>query len=77
VEETIRVLEAFQFHEANGEVCPANWRPGEGTIVADPVGAQTYFATAYAKNSGKRGTLKRIAIKNENPGVPVLAGTVK
>jgi peroxiredoxin (alkyl hydroperoxide reductase subunit C) len=28
VDEAIRILDALQFHEANGEVCPANWKPG-------------------------------------------------
>lgn len=25
VEETLRIVQALQFHEKNGEVCPANW----------------------------------------------------
>tara|TARA_Y100001968_G_C19420140_1_gene751314 strand:+ start:503 stop:1132 length:630 start_codon:yes stop_codon:yes gene_type:complete len=28
VDEAIRILDALQFHEANGEVCPANWQLG-------------------------------------------------
>ena len=43
VDEAIRVIEAFQFVEENGEVCPANWKPGADTMKADPVGAQDYF----------------------------------
>ncbi len=43
VDEVIRVVEAFQFVEKHGEVCPANWRPGEDTIRPDPKGAQEYF----------------------------------
>jgi alkyl hydroperoxide reductase subunit AhpC len=39
------VIQAFQFVEKHGEVCPANWRPGEATMKPDPVGSKTYFAT--------------------------------
>jgi len=28
VDEAIRILDALQFHEVNGEVCPANWQLG-------------------------------------------------
>ena len=28
VDEAIRILDALQFHETHGEVCPANWKPG-------------------------------------------------
>tara|TARA_B100001250_G_scaffold133954_1_gene114522 strand:- start:975 stop:1604 length:630 start_codon:yes stop_codon:yes gene_type:complete len=28
VDEAIRILDALQFHETNGEVCPANWQLG-------------------------------------------------
>ena len=29
VDEFLRLLEALQFTEKNGEVCPANWNKGE------------------------------------------------
>jgi len=48
VDETIRIIEAFQFVEKNGEVCPANWNPGDKTMVPDPVKSQEYFETANA-----------------------------
>jgi len=35
VDETLRLIEAFKFTDSNGEVCPANWRPGKATIVPD------------------------------------------
>ena len=45
VEETLRVLQAFQHVEANpDEVCPANWTPGEKTMKPDPVGSKEFFA---------------------------------
>ncbi len=43
VDEAIRVIEAFQFVEEHGEVCPANWKPGSDTIVPSPEGSKKYF----------------------------------
>ncbi len=45
VDETLRVIEAFQFVEKHGEVCPANWKRGADTMKPDPVGSQKYFAS--------------------------------
>lgn len=45
VDEVIRVLKALQFVEKYGEVCPANWKPGEKTMVPDPEKAKDYFQT--------------------------------
>ncbi|MBJ7495655.1 MAG: peroxiredoxin, partial [Gemmataceae bacterium] len=36
-------LDALQFVEKHGEVCPANWQPGEATMKPDPKGCQDYF----------------------------------
>ncbi|KAJ0400205.1 hypothetical protein P43SY_009522 [Pythium insidiosum] len=44
VDETLRLLRAFQFHEEHGEVCPANWQPGAKTIVANPQDSHKYFS---------------------------------
>ncbi|MBN1490888.1 MAG: peroxiredoxin, partial [Phycisphaerae bacterium] len=44
VDEALRVIQAFQFVEKHGEVCPANWSPGADTMKADPVGAKEYFS---------------------------------
>ncbi|XP_074598202.1 peroxiredoxin-like [Brevipalpus obovatus] len=41
VDETLRLVKAFQFVEKHGEVCPANWKPDSPTI--DPKNAKTYF----------------------------------
>ena len=43
VDEVLRVLDAWQFYEKNGEVCPANWKPGAPTIKPTPTGSQEYF----------------------------------
>ena len=29
VDEVLRMVDALQFHEENGEVCPANWQKGD------------------------------------------------
>ncbi len=44
-EETLRVIQAIQTVKQTGEVCPANWKPGEKTMKADPVKSKEYFAT--------------------------------
>ncbi len=48
VEETLRTLQAFQFVRENGEVCPANWKPGALTMKPNVEQAQGYFAKAAA-----------------------------
>jgi len=44
VDETLRVLQAFQFVRDHGDVCPANWQPGRDAMKADPQKAKNYFA---------------------------------
>lgn len=46
VDEIIRLVKAFQFTEEHGEVCPANWQPGELTMKADPTESKKYFEAA-------------------------------
>jgi peroxiredoxin (alkyl hydroperoxide reductase subunit C) len=36
VDETLRLVKAFQYTDEFGEVCPASWQPGSKTMVADP-----------------------------------------
>jgi len=43
VEETLRLVQAFQYTDKHGEVCPAGWKPGEKTMVPDPTKSQDYF----------------------------------
>lgn len=45
IEEALRMIDALQFTESHGEVCPANWKPGEKSMKADPVGSKEYFST--------------------------------
>jgi len=46
VDETLRVIKAFQFVAKHGEVCPANWTEGKSSMKADPKGAKEYFEKA-------------------------------
>ena len=46
VDETLRVLQAFQFVRENGEVCPADWKPGTKAMTADWVKSKEYFSAA-------------------------------
>lgn len=43
VDETLRLVKAFQFVEKHGEVCPAGWQPDSPTIKPDPKSSQEYF----------------------------------
>jgi tryparedoxin peroxidase (2-Cys peroxiredoxin) len=44
VDETLRLVQAFQYNAEHGEVCPAGWKPGQKTMKADPQGSQAYFS---------------------------------
>lgn len=43
MEELVRMVDALQFHEENGEVCPANWQPGKAGMKATPEGVKEYL----------------------------------
>lgn len=45
VDEALRLLDAFQFTDVHGEVCPANWQKGKQSMKADPKGSLDYFKT--------------------------------
>ncbi|KAI9141850.1 thioredoxin-like protein [Paraphysoderma sedebokerense] len=45
VDEALRLVEAYQFADKHGEVCPANWRKGDKTMKGDPVKSKEYFAS--------------------------------
>lgn len=46
VDETIRLIKAFQFVAEHGEVCPANWNPetNKDTIKPDVTKSKEYFS---------------------------------
>ncbi|XP_070568697.1 peroxiredoxin-2-like [Ptychodera flava] len=43
VEETLRLVQAFQYTDQHGEVCPCEWKPGSDTIIPDPEKKKEYF----------------------------------
>jgi len=43
VDETLRLVQAFQFVEEHGEVCPAGWKPGSDTIKPGVSESKEYF----------------------------------
>lgn len=48
-DEVIRLIEALQFHEAHGEVCPAGWNKGDKGMKASPDGVAAYLSENAAK----------------------------
>lgn len=49
IDELIRLVDALQFHEEHGEVCPAGWKKGDAGMNANPAGVAKYLA----ENAGK------------------------
>lgn len=49
IDEMIRMLDALQFTEQHGEVCPAGWNKGKAGMKASPEGVADYLA----KHSGE------------------------
>lgn len=46
VDETLRLVQAFQYTDIHGEVCPANWKPGSKTIKPSVDQSKEYFGDA-------------------------------
>ncbi|MET4695901.1 peroxiredoxin [Endozoicomonas lisbonensis] len=44
MDELIRLVDALQFHEEHGEVCPAGWSKGDKGMNASPDGVAKYLA---------------------------------
>jgi peroxiredoxin (alkyl hydroperoxide reductase subunit C) len=44
IDELIRLVDALQFHEQHGEVCPAGWNKGSTAIKPTAEGIATYLA---------------------------------
>ena len=42
--ETLRIIDALQFYEANGEVCPADWHKGDKAMKPTQEGVSNYLA---------------------------------
>lgn len=44
VDEVLRMVDALQYTEKHGEVCPANWTKGDTALAPNKSGLETYFA---------------------------------
>jgi peroxiredoxin (alkyl hydroperoxide reductase subunit C) len=44
MDELLRLVDALQFHEAHGEVCPAGWNKGDKGMDASPKGVAAYLS---------------------------------
>ena len=44
VDEALRVIDALQFFEEHGDVCPANWRPGDEAMKPTAEGVADYLS---------------------------------
>lgn len=43
IDELLRMIDALQFHEEHGEVCPAGWKKGDKGMDASPEGVAKYL----------------------------------
>ncbi|MEY5048433.1 MAG: hypothetical protein RLZZ175_1792 [Bacteroidota bacterium] len=43
IDETLRMVDALQFHEEHGEVCPANWETGKEAISESQASVAAYL----------------------------------
>ncbi len=44
INETLRMIDALQYFEKHGEVCPADWKEGDKALVATQVGIASYLS---------------------------------
>jgi peroxiredoxin (alkyl hydroperoxide reductase subunit C) len=44
IDDAIRMVDALQYFEETGEVCPANWHPGDAALKESPEGVANYLA---------------------------------
>ncbi len=51
VDEALRMVQALQYFEQNGEVCPANWKQGANTIKPTIDGSKAFFTAEYASKA--------------------------
>lgn len=49
IDDALRMVDALQFLEEYGEVCPANWKKGDKGMKATPDGVATYLKDNAAK----------------------------
>ncbi|HAB09877.1 MAG TPA: alkyl hydroperoxide reductase [Alcanivorax sp.] len=44
IDELVRLVDALQFHEEHGEVCPAGWQKGDQGMQDNPAGVASYLS---------------------------------
>ncbi|MCU5781508.1 oxidoreductase [Alcanivorax balearicus MACL04] len=44
IDELVRLVDAIQFHEEHGEVCPAGWQKGDSGMKDSPEGVASYLS---------------------------------
>ncbi len=49
IDELLRLFDAVDFHEENGEVCPAGWQKGKQGMQDTPAGVASYLSTEADK----------------------------
>lgn len=47
IDEALRMVQALQFFEKNGEVCPANWKEGARSIKPTVDDSKSFFSAEY------------------------------
>eukprot|EP00891_Asterochloris_glomerata_P003401 jgi/Astpho2/3401/Aster-04735 len=63
VDEALRLLQAAQFVREHGEVCPADWKPGEQSL--NPAESDKYFESAKASQDVEETNLKVLTDKKD------------
>jgi peroxiredoxin (alkyl hydroperoxide reductase subunit C) len=49
VDEMLRMIDALEFHQKHGEVCPAGWQEGDSGMQASPDGVAKYLSANSKK----------------------------
>ncbi len=49
IDEVIRMVDALQFHEEHGELCPANWRKGDEGLAESTESVAAYLVRRFQK----------------------------
>jgi peroxiredoxin (alkyl hydroperoxide reductase subunit C) len=49
VDEALRMVDALQYFEKNGEVCPADWKKGSKAMKPSAAGLKDYATATYKK----------------------------
>ena len=73
IDEALRTVDALQHVETHGEVCPADWRPGQQAMHADPVRSKEYFGAKGGSGASGHGS----AGGSANGGKVVVKATPK